>query len=260
MTILNVMFSPSPAATLRRAIAEQGRPDQVVALYDSFSFGPIDGDVDARHRWIDEELGIDDWNEVTADNAPFLEKACAADVTPVAWISRRDATCYANFLWWLSHRGSAPCRVVDVTDMMVTDANGREWNVLGPSMLGHDNMLEIIDTHVPLSDDERARYRALWRQLVAENASLRVVDQSLSLVSAPITFFDERLLAHATIEWKKMARMIGYTLASFADDGLSQTGDLVLAARALALAEAGALEWRGDLSNMQKCEVRLPER
>jgi hypothetical protein len=37
-----------------------------------------------------------------------------------------------------------------------------------------------------------------------------------------------------------------------------QTDDLVLCARARALAGAGRLEFRGDLFNMQNSELRLP--
>ena len=55
-----------------------------------------------------------------------------------------------------------------------------------------------------------------------------------------------------------MARIVGEALASFLEDGTHQTGDLVLYGRACVLAESGSLEWRGDLSSMQACELRLP--
>ncbi|WP_267433043.1 hypothetical protein [Sphingomonas sp. GM_Shp_1] len=67
-----------------------------------------------------------------ADTVPFLEASCSNGVLPVAWISRRDARSYASFLWWLSHLGDAPCKIIDVTDLMVS---GDETNtVLRPAI------------------------------------------------------------------------------------------------------------------------------
>jgi hypothetical protein len=47
-------------------------------------------------------------------------------------------------------------------------------------------------------------------------------------------------------------------LGDFGDSGLLQTGDLVLAARLRALAEAGHLESEGDVSDIRHYRVRLP--
>ena len=78
--------------------------------------------------------------------------------------------------------------------------------------------------------------------------------------SAPITFFDSLLMSHATDEWQKVARIVGEALAAEWDDGIFQTGDLVLAARVNALVESGRLEYRGkNPLEMQFSEVRLPK-
>jgi uncharacterized protein DUF3658 len=96
----------------------------------------------------------------------------------------------------------------------------------------------------------------LWTQLQVENAPFRILSEK-GLISAPIECFDTLLLGHVTAEWQGMARIVGDALYDFYRTGIFQTGDLVLAARLAGLAEAGMLEWRGDPSDMARCEMRL---
>jgi Protein of unknown function len=80
------------------------------------------------------------------------------------------------------------------------------------------------------------------------------------LRSGPITFFDSLLMSHATDDWLKVARIVGESLAAEWDDGVFQTGDLVLAARMNAMVESGRLECRGKSPlEMQFSKVRLPK-
>jgi uncharacterized protein DUF3658 len=118
----------------------------------------------------------------------------------------------------------------------------------------------LFDRREKLTPVLRARYRELWGRLRAENAPLRVLSEG-ELVSAPLSFFDPLLLSCATSEWQKAARVIGEALwESWESSNMSvmQTGDLLLCARARALANAGRLESRGNLFDIQKSEVRLP--
>jgi hypothetical protein len=94
-----------------------------------------------------------------------------------------------------------------------------------------------------------------------ENAPLRVVDAD-GLRSAPITFFDQQLLSFAKASWQKPARIIGEVMAEWVAPWPSmepyfQAGDGILAERIIALVEAGALEGRGDLTDIRRSEVRL---
>lgn len=257
--LLHVVFGPSGAGTLRQTLAQQGRTDQVVCTYDDFSFGPIGADEAARIAWVEEELGVTGWESELLGAAPFLEASCSHDVLPVAWISRRDAQSYAGFLWWLSHLGEAPCKIVDVTDLRVGDdpadpALGRL--AISPSALMPDELARLLGSEAYLDPVEREEHQARWKQLVSDDAPLRIIDPDGSLISAPINYFDPRLLGCITTAWQKMARVIGEALASFLDDSVHQTGDLFLYARACILAETGVVEWRGDLSSMQACELR----
>jgi hypothetical protein len=189
--VLHVLFGPSAEGSLRKGLALAGRRDQIVCLYDDLSFGPINpADADLRIRWVEEELGYTEWDDVTAATAPFMAASLSADVRPVAWFSRRDAHHYAGFLWWLWQLGDAPCDVIDVTERMVTysgkDGKPRPPHLaVSPSLLLPDDMSDLLDRAAPLEAAKRRHYRDLWQRMMSENAPLRVIGES-GLVSAPI--------------------------------------------------------------------------
>ena len=68
----HVMFNPSDAAALERALKAAGYTDEVLRPFDDFSFGPIATDDADRSRWIDDELGVTDWAEITELSRAFL--------------------------------------------------------------------------------------------------------------------------------------------------------------------------------------------
>lgn len=239
----HVVFGCSAAGTLKQALETVGRSDKVLGLMDYYSFGPIaDDDAEKRKKWVEEELGYTGWDDITDQSAEFLARSLSYQGPITLWVSRDVASDQAGFLWWLSHAGDRSVSIV-------------EASCLG--ILSELQMLPMLDTGIPLSDELRTSYEALWTRLQADNADLRVLEAG-KLVSAPITYFDDQLLGHATPHWQKMARIVGLTLSDFADAEVYQTGDLVLGARLADLAEEGKLEWRGDLSSMRQCELRLP--
>jgi hypothetical protein len=243
VTRLHITFGNSAAATLRQALRQAGRNDEVAYLQDNFSFGPIAApDPNVRARWVEYELGYSGWEFVIGATEPFLEETRVVDVPRVAWTSIRETSSYAGFLWWLSRVGDAPCSVVTVP---------------APGLLTADQMIALLGSEVVLGPGERARHQNRWQQLERENAPLRVIEGE-ELVSAQIDYFDPMLLSFATSNWQKMALIVGKALGEFYN-GPYQTGDLVLAARLRALADDGQLEWRGDLSEIRACELRLPQ-
>src|SRR5216684_789515 len=79
MPSLHVVFGPSAAVDLRRALAEIGRADRVVCPFDSYSFGPINPpDGDARRRWVEDELGYEDWEVVIGQTDEFWRESLSA--------------------------------------------------------------------------------------------------------------------------------------------------------------------------------------
>jgi len=240
---LHVAFSPSFAGSLRYALKETGRKDRVVCTFDDLALGPIASeDSDEREAWIDIEMGLGGWREVIdrGDDVVAASQSAAGDI--IAWYSPNVAPIAAGFLWWVSKIGDRSCSVVRANSL---------------PRLQHSEVAALFGKEFPLSDMDRAAYRARWEQLRCENAPLRII-QGSDLVSAPIDYFDAALMANANGEWQKMARIIGTTLVDQLETGVYQTSDLLLRARLVALAEQGDLDWRGDLRWMQKCELRLP--
>ncbi len=241
---LHVLFNRSARGSLEQALALAGSTDIAVAPYDDFSFGPIDSDdAEARDRWVEEMLGYSGWREAFEDSLPVLTASAEARMPPIAWIAPNDPRSIAGFLWWLSHQGDRDCLVLEVPSL---------------SLLHPEELLAYLDKARPLTAERRAEWLAVWTRLQAENAPLRVLSDQ-GLVSAPIDYFDAELLRHAAPEWQQpIALIAAYMLGEFHDTGRYQAGDLVLIARLADLAEAGALEWRGDLSVMRECSLRLP--
>jgi hypothetical protein len=260
---LHVVFNPSGAADLRDALRQAGRDDRVVALIDNLSFGPIAPfDAEMRCRWVEHELGYE-WDDVGAKSASFWEAALSPADRKVAWLSRRSTLEYTGFLEWLRRLGDQPFGLVDLTDATVVgypiDCAPISRRVDSIGLLHPHEIVAsgFLDSAQEVTPDARRRYRDLWARLRAENAPLRVLGPE-GLVSAPITHFDPLLLSHATARWQGATRVVGSVLGDFGDSGLLQTGDLVLAARLRALAEAGDLEFEGDVSDIRHYRVRLP--
>ena len=96
---LHVVFTPSGAGSLREALKNAGRDDQVVTFFDDLSFGPINPAASAsRAEWVENQLGWTNWEEVTALSEPFWHEALSPDHRKVAWLSRRSAMEFAGFL------------------------------------------------------------------------------------------------------------------------------------------------------------------
>ncbi|KRR17738.1 hypothetical protein CQ14_41215 [Bradyrhizobium lablabi] len=260
---LHIVFNSSAAAGLRDALRQAGRDERVVGLSDCLSFGPINPpDPELRRRWVEDELGYTGWEEVVGEATSFWSEALSISSRRVAWLSGRSTQEYAGFLEWLWRLGEEPVEVVDLSDVMVA-GNGtgptKPHPAISLAMLPPHTILEneLFDRTETLTAVLRARYRELWGRLRTENAPLRVLSEG-ELVSAPLSFFDPLLLSCATSEWQKAARVVGEALSDFWETSVFQTDDLVLCARVRALAGAGGLEFRGNLSDIQNSELRLP--
>ena len=255
------MFGSSAAATLRKALASAGRKEAVVTLDDTFSFGPINPPGDRlRAQWVKTELGCDDWDEIVSQTEPFMAASLSPHVKPIAWISRRSAHDYANFLEWLWRLGNAPCEIVDVTDLrLASRIDGTKYWVISPALIPPQQFIEngLLDSATPLLDGDRQHYHEEWQRLRDENAPLRVIENG-ALVSAPLNYFDELVVSSARPEWRKFYHVVGQALGSFHDSDAYSVGDLVLASRLQVLIAAGHLEARGDPTDLRNYEVRLP--
>ncbi len=285
--VLHIVFTPGGAWSLRRALDAVGRDDRVICLLDDLSLGPIaPPDPYARAAWAQTQLGFTAWpnpetrfdladgefghirwDELVPLTQMFWRDALSDGSRKIVWVTRRSAMEYAGFLEWLWRAGDTPFEIVDLTEAMVSNYRPDRAGtppVLAVSLrrLWPEDIIanKLLDRAVPLEASDRSRYRALRQQLRAENAPFRVVSDQ-GLVSAPMSFFDDRLLSEAVGNWRKVAWIVGHVYGAHHDDNLHQTGLMVLASRIDALIESGRLEHQGGSPfAMRFSEVRLPRR
>lgn len=264
-TVLHFVFTASGAGCLVQALRKAGRNDQVIISCDDLSFGPINpSDYASRSKWVENELGQTDRDEMAKPSERDWYEALFPDNRKVAWLTRRSATEYAGFLDWLWRYGDAPCDIVDLTEVEISyppPADGMPRSprlAMSLGMLHHDTIRnnKLWDLAEPLQATARRGYFDRWEQLRSENSPLRIIDGG-QLVSAPITFFDSLLMSYVTVEWQRVSRVVGTAMVSSME--IIQTGDTFLAARINALAKKGRLELRGESAlEMRSSEVRLP--
>jgi hypothetical protein len=267
-TVLHVVFNISAAETVQVAMQRLGLNDEVVALSDSLSFGPINPpDPDLRAGWVESELGIDGWQEVTGEAADLWAAALRDGQRRIVWLSRRSTQEYCGFLEFVWRLGDRQCDFIDVTDVPVGSRRGsyEEASRHTTGSLGSFSVDDILGANpralaTPLTQAMRDKYRAAWAILRTENAPFRVLTTTLELRSAEISHFDSQLLGFVREEWTKAALVVGCVLGAFSEAGLYQTGDWELAARLRTMIESGRIEGRGDLYHVQRSEVRLPLR
>jgi len=265
-TTCHILFSDTAARSLTEALGRIGREDRVISLPDDLSFGPISPpDPVAREDWMRRELGFDPTDEEWPIDqvGAFWAEALATPAHRIVWFSKRSAPGYAGFLEFVWRLGDAPCDVIEFDRQEMTyrarDGILRRSCVFTPGELApkHFEAKRYWEDATPLDAATRGQYRANWARLRGENAPLRILDDS-GLVSAPITYFDDLLIACTIEQWRKSARVLGEALASFIDGPFDQVGAFVLCGRLRALAAAGKLESRGDMAQPRFSEVRLP--
>ncbi len=223
-SVLHIVFSETVARSLSPALRAAGRDDRIVHLADDLSFGPINPpDPAARRDWIRRELalGIDeaDWPVRPIDY--FWEAALSGAARRVAWVSKRAAHEYAGFLEFVWRLDDTPCDVVEFDQDQITylvDGRTERSLVLCLSELTprHFEDQRYWERAAPLDEAARARYRANWA-VAARRKRPAPHPRQDSLISAPITYFDDLLVSYTVDRWRKVARVIGEALVSFCD-------------------------------------------
>lgn len=252
---IHVLPGRSAAASVKQAIKALGLRDRVVGIIDNLGYGPISGDLALRRAWLDEHLG-DGYGESVDFAELDWQEALATDAFPVIWTCRSDAGDFTGYLEFLSRIGDRPFDVIDVTRVMVQGrANVCRVKALG--VISPDQMISsgLFQRQRTLTEREIAADRELWRSRKAENAPLRVCENDV-LLSKPLTHFDAELLAEATPQWEKAARIVGNAMWSLRPRSL--VSDSFIWGRYLAFEEDGLIEIDGDTeAGIRSCRLRL---
>lgn len=255
---LHLAPGDSAAGSLRQTFREAGLDQEIVALSDDLSCGPIRTlGATARTAWWGRfyDGGIP---ELEPRIAAFWDRLAASDGHLVAWVGRRSAQECA-FLFAVAHElGDRPFSTIDVTDLRHPPGRGpgAELEISGAvSILPPAVLRALVGTERPVAPEEHAAMRERWRTLQEEDGPFRIATKA-GLASVPDDHFDADLVAEAAAEPRKAARVIGGAMVR--ERALMQVGDLMLQARLVALVEAGKLVADGDPWDTRACLVRLP--
>jgi hypothetical protein len=258
MKTLHIAPGDSAGGSLIRAIRDAGQDDEVLPFRDDLSCGPIDRDEpSARAAWWDQFYEASD---VAATLGEFWERVATTEDRLVVWFGRHSARELAFFLAWVDRLGERPYQIIDVTGQRLP-FRGRDGStalsrpVQSVSIVQSDALRSLLGLDYPITAQDRDESRQRWQRLRSENAPFRIVTEA-GLVSASIDYFDPLLLAQATPEWQKVARIVGNTMG-YNSEPYFPVSDLMLQARMVALVDDGRLLADGDPWKMS-CRIRLP--
>jgi len=264
--MLHIVFGESAAGTLRLALRQANRDDEVLSFNDDLSFGPINPAVpSARAAWAKAELYFTDAALAVLDDTPDFWQTVRGAQKRVIWVSRRAAVEFCGFLEFVSQMGTQSYEVIDLTGAEIPsrthDGGSANRAFFRLAELSSDELREnaLWDRAVPLSAEERQQYERSWQRLRRENAPFRVMEGG-AVVSASIEVYDDMLLSCLTTDWCRAARIIGEAMARSSGDPFGQAGDLVLFGRLRKLIDAGKFDARGNLATLRGSEVRLAQR
>jgi hypothetical protein len=255
--ILHIAPGDSAGGSLRQAIRDVGRDDEVLAFRDDLSCGPICPDSPSvRAAWWSQFY--DEMDVYLAGNT-FWERVAASEDRLVVWFGRRSAHELAFFLAWTDRLGERPYWIIDVTGRPLP-LKGRDGEVSqcdryeAASVVPPYALATLVGAEQPIEPGFRDRCRRDWKRLQAENAPFRIATEE-GLISAPADHFDASLLKWASPEWQSIRRIVGSAMG-YDDSPYIQVGDMMLLVRIVALVERGALVAEGDPWDMSS-KVRL---
>jgi hypothetical protein len=223
---------------------------------DELSVGPISSDdVQIRAEWWD---CIVDWPDYNAISAFWHDVAEGPPL--VVWFSRCDARDLCLYMALCDRFPDRIAAIGDVSTVLVRYewTDGTSVDVPSPQNV-HGVPSDVLSALTALTvhpdQTEVSSNAQRWRNLKAENAPFRVVSEG-TLVSKPITYFDDVIMGAATTEWRKTIGVIYDALK----DCTHQLNEYVMLSRVVALVESGALQAEGDPRLMHGSRIRLAPR
>jgi len=260
MKTLHIAPGDSAGGSLIRAIRDAGRDDEVLPFRDDLSCGPIDSDdPSARTSWWSQFY---DEPELLEDSLrSFWSRATGFEGRLVLWFGRHSARELAFSLAWADRIGERPYEIVDVSGLRLPIRHREGGPVLGRpaqavSIVPSIGLRSLLGTERSITAQGQEESASEWRRLRSENAPFRIVTEA-GLVSTSIDYFDPWLLAHATSDWQRIARVVGDAFGHNSEPYV-QVYDLMLLARVVALVKEGKLLADGDPGDMLSCHIRRP--
>jgi hypothetical protein len=256
------MPSHSAGGSLMQALERAGREETVLAFPDDLSCGPIQGSAPAARAdwWVWMYCGEPE--DGVAEMQAFWDRVTTTDDELVVWWGRHSSRECAFFMALADRLLDRPFNAIDVTEVEYSFTGGDGSQILSQapqevSTMQREGLAGLLDTQKPVNEAERRDAALHWRQLRQENAPFRILSPG-GLVSAPLDYFDDQILAQLSLEWQKVPRVL-WNSSRLDERQHIQLSDYMAHKRLVFLVENGRVLADGDPRNTRTCRVRLPD-
>ncbi|WP_245570829.1 DUF3658 domain-containing protein [Anaerovorax odorimutans] len=190
---------------------------------ESFSLYLDIGDISNLHTGMESRKNVikdlynhysDVSDEIWETNQHALEriKEAGSTLEPIRmWISLNDPNevCSLYFICHLMIKSNIPLSVVRIPAWIEMDNYNIRYRNTGE--IPAEEFGKLIKYEESISQCQRETYANMWKELVNENASLRVIVNG-NLISVPVDFYDFALRENMPEEEIRIGQLIGKTL------------------------------------------------
>lgn len=245
---LHLVLGDCAAALLRLAVSKHGLPGEVRCIPDDLSHGPLDSGMRRIAYMRACCAGYLEWQHTETDAfAPWRTIADELELRPrtvIVWAGSNasEGTLLAMACWWLREI-AAPLARIPVSWNGYSSHTGS----LRPEMLA-----ALYPRCRRFSTLKALTLSRKFEQLRNEGALLRRWQSGV--VSAPLSAFDDRLLACLQHTWRSAVQVIGDAVGRGRREPMS---DVFYASRLQALIAQGRIEVDHSERRLRESRVRL---
>jgi len=268
--MIHLVFQTADVAVLKKVQElDETLAGNILEIKDDFAVGPLDNlDTDegwtARGNWWNDLL---QQSPYAADNlvGSFDDRKTVEELKRALTENEHEQLCI-----WMGQNGHDVCgyywllqQLKDFAGkVMVLYMNNlpflnEKGQLFYPTTLHHIQPKEflkakklcrkITPSEFEIDPDE-------WKRLVAENATIRILEGGKKIVGKEDSFYDNDIINGLTAEWQKGSRAMQSILTKMK----LKTGDVFLLGRMKIMAEEGKIEMTGDpAKGWKEFEVRL---
>lgn len=267
--MIHIVFQQADVDTLQKAIElDESLKGDIIEIQDELAVGPIadiftEEGYNNRVEWWRkilehspypyEEGKVDDRKKFA-----FIKEHLDANFDEQAWVwiasNQHDVCGY----YWLISQLKEYERRVNVLSLNNLPFINDKGGIFYPTDLHQIPAKEFVKAKKlvrPVTTSEFELDSDEWKKLCSENAIVRVSDGGKKIISKEASYYDDSILASATIEPQKLQKIFQTLFSKMK----LHTGDVFLVWRMKELINEGKLELIGDWNNGWKdISLKLP--
>lgn len=252
--MLNLCFSDSTAAALKYVFRNRREKENIACLPLGLSLGDISSPMKVESRESTYMLFDGGHPYFLQHSRKGIEEFLALSEKESQvriWYSSGEANEFCGFLHAVSMLRDKElsaidcCRELELDNCMVQYRHSGELD---------EEMLErFLEYDLPLSEEDKENYTAVWERLQTENTPLRVMRKG-EVISAASDYYDDSIKRHLRREETSVARIIGELLT---EDLLCS--DAWMAERIRYFIQTGELELVREKEDFYRSTVKLTD-